>query len=542
MLSFILASVLVQQTEPEPKLELKVFEDFALGLVGDSGYRLEVDKRIADRPVVFYLGHRGDGVKDLIRACQNLDLGCYADSEKKKIFVNGPLASAGPTYREKIRQSIIKAQKQVSNNFEVPHEALSDRYNLLHRFLSDQDISKDEADKIREEINFMGGLMDQENRVLAAQLLEMNPADLANRLDLSDGIPIQVAMGVRANREWQKLVADGRSPLYSSDRIAKMEDEDSKKSMEADNEERAANFQKFLNGSPDVQIWFVPGDEGAVNAQLRLVTDDGNLVVARTWYRASIEPTILPGNVSIGKLGEISRRLEHNPDRQILPTHLTVNSIAEDCIKPKNNSVSWLMYPEFRYFDMSASDEIVAGLHANLSEDRWLKCYSDWDRYPNFWGNWKRGLEFITILADKKLGFDELSDWMGKITPEELERARIALNSKNVQGGNGGWRHYALLVQAAIFELQEENAEHFSTKVSELSPDAQKSIYHLLNSELGYWNYPSLHRSIHRKQWSDYVLTADRGDSGLKIDFVTSLQTDSDVKRFYFDVPLAKSP
>jgi len=542
MLSILFASILVHQSEPEPKLELKVFEDFALGLVGDSGYRIEMDKRIGDRPVVFYLGHRGDGVKDLIRACQDLDLGCYADPEMKKIFVNGPLASVDLTYREKIRQSIIKSQSEIRKVLEMSPEQVSDRYRLLHKILGSSEISKPEMDRVHAEINIIAGLMDQEDRVLTAQLLDTSPADLANKLDQSDGNPIQVTIGSLASNEWQKLLSEGLSPMFSADQIARADDEDTKISMEADNLDRAEKFQTFLKASPDVEIWFYAGEEGNVDAYLRLVTDDNNLILGRTWYRSFSTPIISSGTVRFEQLTEAFQRLMENPKHQIIPGIVTLNSIAEDCFTPKDNSVSWLMNPEYSFFGITSDVEYLPGLHAKLSEDRWLRIYSDWSRYPNFCGNWKTALELLDLSKGKELTFEELSAWLATTPPLEVSRTSAALGKKNISVKSLQWLEHGLLVQSAVLELQEKNSTHFSSKVSDLSLGAQRSIYQFFESESVFWDFPSLRRPSHRKQWPNYVLAAEHKDSQLTVEFTTSLSMGSGVKQFQVEVPLAESP
>ncbi|MBX3112928.1 MAG: hypothetical protein KF836_00025 [Fimbriimonadaceae bacterium] len=491
MLSVLLASVLVQQGEPEHKLLLKVFEDFANDLVKDSGYKLDMSKTIAGRPVVFYFGNPGDGISDLVRACDELDLGCYIDPERKKIFINGPLDRVSEQIRVSALATILNARKQSATELDLQASAVKELDELLRQLGSDN-LSNYEKSIIHGKAFSLEMQLNPISRVQVAQLLDIQPEAIATQLSKSLEHRIQVPLGSRAKVELAKLYEQGLQHGRSFD-LLRNPDENERAEIAARKEKESKDFFELISGEHQVTCWFKLISFDHLQITIEIASVERSKIFARSWVDRESKQEAELKRMSTKEMFRIFSDVMKNPDRHLTPGSVTINSIAEICFATRGNSVSWLL-PPTRSLSFPVDSFNLETFDATISEDNWLRINDRNNLYPQYFGDWREVIGFIN--GTKVDGFTRhwLEEWLSKRSPERVVQAQLAIEPVRLFSDHAVWLQTdPLLVQAAILEnIARGNPNKNRFKVAELSSAARRSFdLFFANEHMKEW-YPTL--------------------------------------------------
>lgn len=511
MISAIIASHCVFGSIQTERLQLKVFSDFATELTQDSGYRLEIPPEIASRPVVFYFGNPGDGTSDLLRACQDLDLGCFLDKDKSKILVTGHSAIAQPVHRERVLNALSTTLPTVKELMGQSISKLEKEYSSLFEAFENETLNPQDREVIAQRMSLLGDLLSAEDRLVHAQMLQMNQSALANQL-ASAHYSVQVPLGREALSMWNQIVRDGITPAYSEDRINNA-DPESQADMRDSNSERQKRFQSYLDNDADLVLLLDTDDYGNILARLRLVSDTDVWAISVVSYPTKMRPKIVPGKVTHEQVFQKFEEVLSDPKRQLIPEQVTMNSLTEEAFATKGNTVSWLINPYYPVF--FRPEEFVKPILFEQSADGWWKVQDQNLRYSRYVGDWRLAIEITEILRTKKNIYEKLEPWLLTHVPLDLDNAWRALDSKNFRYENTSWMKYGGLVMAAVQEFKATGKTEFSKTLNELSPEAQKMAFGFFNSDLVHQNFTMVHRRANRPLWGGFKFEAKLGDSSL---------------------------
>lgn len=472
MLSVLLASVLVQQSAPEPRLEWSTFGDFAAKQFEGSEYRLVMDRAIGERPMVYYFSYPGtDKLALLRRTCKELCLNFDIDDKYKRIFISGPNSDAGMTLKMRVQLGVQKTQEIARKYWSTSPEQLElESEMLVQRAL------KEKSEKLRSELQFQRdvliALMRAESRAVMACLLTADPANLASRITtkfLGEGaIPV--------TREAIKIFEAGYSDLLLSDPVEVMYWQDLKKLYD----------EMVAEDAVPVMIHSV-AKNGAVSFSLRLDSKSksehmGTVSISELDWLNDAE------DIAKDAVPEALASERFEPKQTIFWGVDGMNSFQTLAIKHKWNTVAWLdtgrnhkdLTSTLRGFSM------LKNVRVKLTDDGWMVPYILGQRWPAFSGNWRGVMKMDGKIApetDIKL----LREYLESLTSDEID------GMAQIKGESLDYRLESLISSARILRTAlristETKLKEFEFKISQLSLDhgSEVSKYwpHSANAEM----------------------------------------------------------
>ncbi|QYK53192.1 MAG: hypothetical protein KF824_13170 [Fimbriimonadaceae bacterium] len=465
MLSILLASVLVQQTTPEPKLEWSTFGDFAAKQFEGSEYRLVMDRAIGERPMVYYFSNPGtDKLALLKRTCKELCLNFEVDEKLKKIFIAGPNSDAGLTLRAKLQIGIQKMQEIARANWSKSTTKLNNEANRLLQLSMDQ-IPAKERELLMFERSVLVSLVRPESRAVMSCLLSIDAGSLATRMAQSQSG--EGALPVTG--EARNILANAFKGAPPSDKDELMWWTEIKKIYD----------EMVVDGAVPT-ITYSVAKSGAASIFLRL---DG-----KTKSRAL-------GAVSISTYGWLDdpdeskdfvpdslAKEEFNPKQTIFWGVEGMNIFQTLAIKHKWNTVAWLdvgrNHPE--YTKTLEGFNKLKKVRVKLTDDGWMVPYLYGQRYPEFTGNW-RGVMKMEGKIEPETDIKKLREYLESLTFEEIN------GMAEIEGEMFDYRLTSLLSSARLIRTalrisEATKLKEFDLKLSQVDLNIGGEISH-------YWPY-----------------------------------------------------
>jgi hypothetical protein len=489
MLSVVLWMALLAPSESGLKLD--AFEDYVRGLVGEE-WKLQMDQSIAIRPVVWYLGKQGDGVADLIRSCELLDLECLADREKKMVTIRGPFDDPLHSMREQYRVGIIRPYERLKATVGKSDDAILAQVKLMEKASQSSDLRPEEKFEIEEQLELCNDLLTPEGKLLSEFILARSIDDWADVCAKNWRWSETIDTPEFLNTAGENIKAHGATPSITDSYLSSLQSEKHRQLMRDRRVKDSVEFRKAIQEGGVFRITTNFGAPGWMDVRLSLVGDSYHREIGVVRLK-----TMPQGNVPSQPLSPLDARAIFdrfiaNDKHFLFERNTPINALSQIAVESGENCVNWLG----RSFSEIPGnwEQAFQSIQINHTSDGWYQLYYPDERFPTYYGDSRGYLSLLECVIDGKLDRQKFVKILLGFQPGEVDSL---IRSAYLLGNP--WETFNLeffmipFVYAGLTELASHpGTAKIEMPISELSEKSRKCIDLVLDSMFMNLYHPQL--------------------------------------------------